>query len=55
MRAVRAKLLVSPTKARKFAAESAAGPAVNVGERTTIGHGAAVLALVRLSVETRSR
>jgi hypothetical protein len=30
----------------------AAGPAVKVGERTTIGHGAAVVALVRLSVET---
>lgn len=30
----------------------AAGPAVKVGERNTIGHGAAVVALVRLSVET---
>lgn len=34
-------MLVSSTKARKFAAESAVGPAVKVGERTTIGHGAA--------------
>jgi hypothetical protein len=30
----------------------AVGPAVKVGERNTIGHGAAVVALVRLSVET---
>jgi hypothetical protein len=34
-----ANLLVRPTNARKFAADSAAGPAVKVGERTTTGHG----------------
>ena len=32
-------MLVRPTNARKFAANSAAGPAVKVGERTTTGHG----------------
>ena len=43
------ELLVSLTNLQQ---KSAAGPAVKVGERTTIGHGAAVVALVRLSVET---
>jgi len=46
------ELLVSPTKACKFAAKIlAAGPAVKVGERNVIGHGAVLLSLVRLSVE----
>ncbi|KZM21003.1 hypothetical protein ST47_g7814 [Ascochyta rabiei] len=48
------EFVVSPTKACKFAPDFLdAGPAVNVGERDAIGHRAAVVPQVRLSVETR--